>query len=137
VSSIDDGGTSNAPTDDVSADTPSTQPGDDASLADDASLDDVTADPCTVVAPDTCPTAVPSFANDVMPILNARCNGCHTGAAGEPWALTNHADVEAWALSISFDLTRCTMPPADAGADLTKAELAAVLGWIVCGAPDN
>lgn len=142
VATTSDAGTG-APSGDASIDalpdTPSTQPGDDASLADETSLDDAApdVDPCSVVAPDTCPTAVPSYAHDVQPILDAKCNGCHTGAAGEPWALTNYPDVEAWALSISFDLTRCTMPPADAGADLTQAELASLLGWIVCGAPNN
>lgn len=134
----DDGGTSNAPRDDASADTPPTQPDDDASH--DSSIVDSApdADLCAVAAPGTCPTAVPSFAGQVLPILEAKCNGCHTGALGEPWALTNWVDVNAWAISISTDLTHCLMPPADAGAaNLTKAELEALLGWIVCGAPNN
>jgi hypothetical protein len=141
----DDGGTSTAPSDDAAGDMPSTQPAPDASAADtsapdDGGIEDAAADAaaCRVAPLETCPTTVPSFASDVLPILDAKCNGCHTGALGEPWALTNHADVEAWALSINIDLTRCTMPPADAGTgDLTKTELNAVLGWIVCGAPNN
>jgi len=91
----------------------------------------------TVAAPETCPTVVPSFAGAIQPILNAKCNNCHTGFP-QPWALMSYDDVQAWALSIAVDLTHCAMPPADAGtSNMTKAELDAVLGWIVCGAPNN
>lgn len=119
---------------------------DDASPDDAASSTDVVSatdgeDPgplCPAVAPASCPTPMPSYAQDVAPVLNAKCNGCHTGAPGAPWALTDWADVNAWALSIGSDIARCTMPPTDAGAPvLTKAETDAVLGWIVCSAPNN
>lgn len=94
---------------------------------------------CPTSAPLSCPTPIPSYAQDVAPVLNAKCNGCHTGSPA-PWALIAWVDVNAWALSILQDLLVCSMPPADAGADapvLTKAETDAILGWIVCGAPDN
>jgi len=96
---------------------------------------------CPTSAPLSCPTPVPSYAQDVLPVLNAKCNGCHTGATPDaPWALITWVDVNGWALAIAQDLIICSMPPVDAGADapvLTKAETDTILGWIVCGAPDN
>jgi hypothetical protein len=112
---------------------------DGASASDDAVSSMDGAGQCTTVTPASCPTPIPSYAQDVVPVLNAKCNGCHTGATStSPWALTAWVDVNAWALSLAHDLLTCTMPPADAGAPaLTKAETDALLGWIVCGAPDN
>jgi hypothetical protein len=115
----------------------------DASTSDDgAPTDDDALSPpdagCTAAAPLSCPTPIPSYAQDVARVLNAKCNGCHTGAPGAPWALVDWADVNAWALSIAHDVSTCSMPPADAGAPaLSQAETDAILGWIVCGAPDN
>lgn len=141
-SSTPSGATTSDLRDDAASDVRSSDPNGDGSAADGGGLDGAMdpvgeAGSCAVVAPATCPTSVPSFANDVLPILNAKCNGCHTGPP-QPWALTNQDDVQTWAISISIDLTRCSMPPADAGTpNLTKAELDAVLGWIVCGSPNN
>jgi hypothetical protein len=101
-----------------------------------ASLDEV-ATGCRVVLP-PCPDPAPSYVNDVAPILDAKCNTCHVPELGRPWPLTNYADVHDWSYSILSDIARCTMPPVDAGTPaLTAAEEIAVLGWVICGAPDN
>jgi hypothetical protein len=85
-----------------------------------------------------CAPPIPSFANDLTPLFDAKCNTCHDGMPGSPWPLTNYDDVSAWAVTVLSDIVACTMPPADAGApELTEAERATLIDWLVCGAPNN
>jgi hypothetical protein len=85
-----------------------------------------------------CPSPPPSYAEEVVPILQAKCNNCHWGDAG-PWPLTGYHAVAAWRDLVFLDVEKCTMPPADAGADalLSDVERATLLAWISCGAPNN
>ena len=81
-------------------------------------------------------TALPSYRKDIAPILNSRCNGCHTGQGG-PWPLKAHQDVVDWRSDIIRDLESGTMPPEDAGASLSSEDRGTLLAWLHCGAPDN
>jgi hypothetical protein len=93
---------------------------------------------CPPPASDMCNGAVPSYAADVVPILDKRCNNCHAeNSDGGPWPLGGYDDVSAWRDTIMNDLLRCTMPPADAGAPMPNAERAVLMAWIICGTPDN
>jgi hypothetical protein len=83
-----------------------------------------------------CPSPKPSYASDVVPILEAKCNTCHVGGKG-PWPLTDYQSVVDWRLQIIQDIEGCTMPPLDGGANLSADERHTVLGWLVCGAPKN
>lgn len=94
------------------------------------------AGPCSATVPASCPTPVPSFANDIAPIFTEKCNGCHTGGDG-PWPLTNYLDVFHWRTQVLSELAACTMPPSDAAAKLTRDERATVIAWLVCDAPEN
>jgi cytochrome c5 len=105
----------------------------------DASADQSASAPatCPTNVSDACPAAQPSYAADVVPILNAKCNGCHTGGDGSPWPLTNHEDVVHWRAFILKDLAGCTMPPPTSTVRLTEAEQSTLVTWLVCGAPEN
>jgi hypothetical protein len=121
---------------DANFDEASNDAGDDSAAADDADADN--GPTLCAVAPDTCPSDQPSYSRDVVPLLDAKCNGCHTGIDGGPWALTNYTDVREWGIQIAIDISQCVMPPADDGTDaLTANERETLLAWVVCGAPEN
>jgi hypothetical protein len=84
----------------------------------------------------TCPSPKPSYASDVVPILEAKCNNCHVGEPG-PWPLTDYQSVVDWRIQIIQDIEGCTMPPLDGGTTLSANERHTVLGWLVCGAQKN
>jgi hypothetical protein len=91
---------------------------------------------CEAVDGGACPAVQPSYAHDVVPILDRDCNQtCHAPGMAQ-WPLTNYSDVAAWSGLISVDLKDCAMPPADAGA-LTSSERTTLLGWLACGSPNN
>jgi uncharacterized membrane protein len=86
---------------------------------------------------DVCPSVVPSFATEVLPILNQRCNNCHSPEVdGGPWPLDTRQNVSDWAPDLIKDLKACTMPPAGS-TQLTAAERDKVWAWLTCGTPDN
>jgi hypothetical protein len=95
---------------------------------------------CTFIDASACPGTAPSYANDVAPILDLRCNTtCHAPGVG-PWPLTNYADVSDWADVIGPYVEQCGMPPPDSNAgdgNMTDAERQTVLDWLACGAPNN
>ncbi len=91
---------------------------------------------CEAVDGAACPSVPPSYAKDVVPVLDRDCNQtCHAPGMGQ-WPLTNYSDVADWSALIATDIDDCAMPPADAGA-LTTSERMTVLGWLACGSPNN
>jgi hypothetical protein len=93
---------------------------------------------CLGTPPKSCPATVPSYKTDVIPVLTAKCNNCHVGGRG-PWPLTNHTDIVDWLPQIQSDVEHCSMPPTnlDGGVALTAEERELLLGWALCGAPNN
>jgi hypothetical protein len=93
---------------------------------------------CSVERVTKCPTSKPSYKNDVIPILEARCYACHSSTdGGGPWPLTTLVDIQDWKTQFISDVQSCAMPPVDAGAKLSSEEATTLLGWLVCGAPNN
>lgn len=93
---------------------------------------------CAVDPVTKCPSPKPSYKSDVVPIMNAKCMSCHSGAdANGPWPLTDLQEIVDWKTQFIRDVQTCTMPPLDAGVPLTAEESATLLGWLVCGAPNN
>lgn len=92
---------------------------------------------CTPPTTEVCPAAVPSFAAEVLPILNQRCNNCHAANVdGGPWPLDTRQNVKDWRSLIIEDLRKCSMPPP--GSDpMPTAERDKLWAWLICGAPDN
>ncbi|HVU01691.1 MAG TPA: hypothetical protein VHE30_08065 [Polyangiaceae bacterium] len=80
-----------------------------------------------------CPDGPKPVFTDVFPIIQAKCNDCHVGGAGKPWQLDTYENVAHWATQVRADLQRCTMPPADAGNQLTTEERKLLITWVVCG----
>jgi hypothetical protein len=109
--------------------------------AEDAQVDtEVDAEVVTCLPPRStvCVSPAPSFAADVVPILDARCNGCHDPAlpAG-PWPLHDYQDVVDWRGVVVESLLNCTMPPPEAGPPLPEDERQRLFAWVACGTPDN
>ncbi len=82
--------------------------------------------------------------NEVQPILQARCVGCHQKGEIAPMAFTTYQEVRPWAKAIRTAVASRTMPPwhAVAGShrfrndrSLSAAESAALVGWADAGAP--
>ncbi len=103
-----------------------------------------TANPCAGGVPEdipsSCPSPAPSYAKDVRPVLAQRCLPCHTPGAplyALPDMTSYGAVYDARGVVLS-QIATCKMPAVDAGAaPLTEAERQAIMGWLVCGAPDD
>lgn len=93
---------------------------------------------CPQDLPATCPTPTPSFAGEVDPIIVRRCGGCHLdGGVAQPTRdFTTYDDIFRQRSPILNQVYSCNMPPPDAGQP-TAEERAALLGWLVCKAPNN
>lgn len=89
---------------------------------------------CPPPAPTSCPNPSPRYA-DIAPIIAARCQTCHSGLLPDVWPLNDYQHVADWQDIIRDALLACTMPPADAGFQISTAESVAVLTWIRCGFP--
>jgi hypothetical protein len=93
---------------------------------------------CPDDLPAQCPSPVPSYASAVRGLLDQACtSGCHQpGGVAADRPLGTHADVYRQRSAVLNQAYGCTMPPAGSAA-LTTAQRALLLGWLVCGAPDN
>jgi hypothetical protein len=93
---------------------------------------------CPSDLPAACPSPAPGYDASVGPLLAGRCGGCH----GDGGIEVNQHDLRTYDAvyrqrsSVLTQVYGCLMPPADA-APLTPGERAALLGWLVCGAPNN
>ncbi len=93
---------------------------------------------CPHDLPPSCPSPPPSWANEVQAIVSQRCNACH-GAGGieqSKFDFSTYDGVHRTFGSLLSNVNSCLMPPPDAGA-LTTVERHALLGWLVCAAPNN
>ena len=57
------------------------------------------------------PTAVPTFAKDVAPILYTNCVACHRPGEMGPMSLISYTDTRPWAKSIRDRVATRSMPP--------------------------
>ena len=80
----------------------------------------------------------PSFANDVLPIMQARCAtaGCHVSGGNAPFVIEGFGDVQPRAAAIRARVAGRTMPPAGAPT-LTDAQIQTIVAWVDGGAQDN
>ena len=92
---------------------------------------------CPNDLPGACPSPAPSWSREVSRVVGRSCTPCHspTGAvANRP--LGTWAEVFAQRQPVLTQVYSCRMPN-DGGVPLTVDERQAVLGWLVCGAPQN
>lgn len=104
-------------------------------------LDGCTRAPCPNDLPTACPTPAPTFSQDVAPLIQNHCAGCHSADGEEPTpSLINYSGVtgsmDSVARMVETQLVQCKMPP-DSEPELTPEERRTILGWIICGAQNN
>ncbi len=93
---------------------------------------------CPGVTADSCPDTVPSYADEIAPLLQARCQTCHALKNDSGlWSLGDQESVAEWSNTILRQIRSCSQPPPDSGVYLTVSERHALEAWLVCGAPDN
>jgi uncharacterized membrane protein len=91
-----------------------------------------------------CDTTNVTFAASVMPVIESRCKGCHSGASPQGGiALTNHAQVKAtvsngtlWG-SITHAGGFTAMPYPAGSAKMPDCDIRKIKIWIDAGAPNN
>jgi mono/diheme cytochrome c family protein len=102
------------------------------------------------IAPPATPSAVPSFEQEVMPVLQASCGACHGSLGG--WDASTYdsvvnsgvngpavlpGDSQASLLAQKLLGTQTVGGPMPPGALLPRDQVQIVLDWIDGGAPDN
>jgi hypothetical protein len=93
--------------------------------------------PCGRTLPASCPDAAPSYTTQVDSILARRCRSCHApGGIEQNQPLTSYANVFARRGSVLTQIVRCKMPPADQPQPDAE-EVARLLEWLICEAPNN
>ncbi len=104
----------------------------------DASDDADSESTCPQDLPTACPEPAPSYARDIVPILERRCFACHAdgGIETKKHDFGSYDAVFAQRSPILNQVYACLMPPPDASA-LMPDERAGLLGWFVCHAPNN
>lgn len=102
-----------------------------------AGFDMAVADNCPNDLPAACPTPAPSWDGGVQALIEARCVVCHqAGGLAFDKPFTDYAEVYASRGVMLDQVYSCYMPPPDAG-QLDPSERQELLGWFVCGAPNN
>jgi hypothetical protein len=94
---------------------------------------------CPSDLPSACPTPEPSWGADggVAAIVADKCVQCHRpGGVVAEKPFTDYAHVYSYRGVILSQIYSCYMPPPDAST-LDPAERKLLLGWLVCGAPNN
>ena len=93
-------------------------------------------------------SAIPTFARDVAPIFQARCQTCHHQGTSAPMSLTTFEEVRPWAKSIRQRVANRDMPPWHLDKtvgikhykndrSLNDDEISTVLRWVDAGAPQG
>src|SRR5205809_6251194 len=89
-----------------------------------------------------------TFAKDVAPILQNRCQVCHRPGTFAPMSLVTYEETRPWAKSIKQKVVTREMPPwfidKNVGVQhfsndvsLTDTEIAAIVKWVDTGAPQG
>lgn len=92
---------------------------------------------CPDDLPASCPAGAPGYAATIAPILASRCASCHgPGGSQATRPLVTWDDVHARRGEVLSMVYGCRMPP-EGSAPLADDERAALLSWLVCGAPND
>jgi len=88
----------------------------------------------------------PTFAKDVAPILQEKCQNCHRNGSMAPMSLVTYEETRPWAKSIKQKVVSRNMPPwhldktvgvqqYQNDMSLSDAQIAVVANWVDAGAP--
>jgi hypothetical protein len=91
---------------------------------------------CPNDLPASCPADVASYQTTVAPLLAAKCVPCHEPGGQSVHYLATYAEASGLSGASLDQVYACKMPPLGYP-QLTAAERAELLGWLVCMAPDN
>jgi uncharacterized membrane protein len=91
---------------------------------------------CPNDLPAACPANAAGYTATIAPLLAERCVACHSPGGTSAHYLQTYAEVSNLAGPVLDQVYACRMPPADYPA-LTETERQDLLGWLVCGAPDD
>jgi mono/diheme cytochrome c family protein len=93
---------------------------------------------CPSDLPASCPSDVASYQAKIRVIIEQRCLACHGpgGVADSKHDLATYDRVYAQRSAILNQAYACQMPPSTEP-PLSSMERAALLGWLVCQAPNN
>ena len=92
---------------------------------------------CPNDLPPSCPSAVPSYQTEIMPLIQRACTECHSASGAVPnRPLDTYSAVYAQRQGVLTQVYGCRMPPAGAP-PLTSAERQQLLTWLVCQSPNN
>ena len=88
------------------------------------------------------PSATPSFSVDVLPVLEARCNSCHSGSFPSAGIrLDAYVPVQAYvsdgSLIGSIRHSSGFSPMPKSASKMSSCEIEKIQNWINDGAPDN
>lgn len=89
---------------------------------------------------------VPTFAKDVAPIFQAKCQSCHRPGMMAPMSLLTYQDARPWARAIRERVSRREMPPWHLDktvgiqrfkndTSLSDEQIATIVSWVDGGAP--
>jgi hypothetical protein len=99
-----------------------------------------------VAAPAVARAAEPTFAKDIAPIIQAKCEACHRPGSMAPMSLQTYQDVRPWARAIKTKVQARLMPPWHIDPtvgiqsfkndrSLTSDQIALIARWVDAGAP--
>src|SRR6266576_3456714 len=89
-----------------------------------------------------------TFAKDVAPILQQRCQVCHRAGMSAPMSLVTYQEARPWAKSIKAKVLAREMPPwfidknvgiqhFDNDISLSDQQIATLVKWVDAGAPQG
>ena len=104
------------------------------------------AGPATAASTSTTSGAEPTFAKDIAPILQAKCQDCHRKGSMAPMSLVTYEETRPWAKAIRQRVITRQMPPwhidQTVGVQkfkndmsLSEAQINTVARWVDAGAP--
>jgi hypothetical protein len=93
-------------------------------------------------------SAIPTFAKDVAPIFQAKCQTCHHQGTSAPMSLVSYEEARPWAKSIQQRVASRDMPPWHLDKtvgikqykndrSLSDSEIATITRWAESGAPQG
>src|SRR6266567_6021433 len=102
--------------------------------------------PGLAMAADAASNAPVTFARDVAPILQERCQDCHRPGTAAPMSLVTYEETRPWAKSIRQRVITRNMPPwhidqtvgiqhFQNDRSLSEQQIATIVKWVDAGAP--
>ena len=87
----------------------------------------------------------PSYAADIVPILQRNCTGCHHDGGIAPWAMSDHKMIQGWSRMMKEVVMTRRMPPGQIdthvgrpirdAVEFSPQDLQTLVHWIDAGAP--